>query len=249
MTEQTIAESASPRPRFFFVRSERGEVASWLIVAAALAAAAVLAGGVLGDTISSLSSNVETAALGGGGTTGDGGTIGDGGGDTDGGTTGVGGGTTNEPILGPPLPDVDETENWFFPGEHSYSHVSPAAGTDTDALMRAMNERGVHPNQTEPFIPGQPYVGDVDIPGPFGEDHVSTTAIYDANGNQIGVRNVTLENHALHPGWVERRMVRDSDGNLRIQTLGGGSGALGGPNVWFDESVWSDVDNEAISGL
>jgi hypothetical protein len=44
-------------------RSERGEVSSWLIVAAALAAAAVLASSVLGDVTNQLAANVETAAL------------------------------------------------------------------------------------------------------------------------------------------------------------------------------------------
>jgi hypothetical protein len=45
------------------VRDERGEVASWLIIMAALAAAAVLAAGVLRSTVTQLASNVETAAL------------------------------------------------------------------------------------------------------------------------------------------------------------------------------------------
>jgi len=45
-----------------FAAQERGEVASWLIVAAALCAAAVLASGVLSNVISSLADNVRSSA-------------------------------------------------------------------------------------------------------------------------------------------------------------------------------------------
>ena len=45
--------------------TENGEVASWLIIVAALAAAAVLAGSSLAGVFSSLASNVEASALGG----------------------------------------------------------------------------------------------------------------------------------------------------------------------------------------
>jgi len=48
------------------VRNEEGEVASWLILAAGLAAAAFAASGQLGSLISTLVGNVEGAANGGG---------------------------------------------------------------------------------------------------------------------------------------------------------------------------------------
>ena len=226
------------------LESDRGEVASWLILAAGLAAAAVLAAGVMRNTIGALASNVAEAAAGQPATGGQGTspqTLTEDTGSTD----PVGG----APVFGPPLPDNDVTDNWFFAGEHTYSHVSPSTDADYETLIGAINERGVHPNQTDPFVPGEAYTGDVNLPGPFGVDNVTTTAIFDQNGNQIGVRNETEENHALHPGWVERTIVQDENGALHIQTTGGGSGALGGPNVWFDESVWGGVDNRVLDGL
>ena len=53
---------------------------------------------------------------------------------------------------------------------------------------------------------------------------------------------MTLENHALHPGWVERSVLRSGDA-FRIRTYGEGSGSMGGPNIWLDDLVWGPVDN------
>lgn len=70
---------------------------------------------------------------------------------------------------------------------------------------------------------------------------VATSAIYNDQGVQIGVRNVPLPGHALYPGWVERRIV-SKDGQYHIVTTGGGSGRWGGVNVAVDEWVWGDLD-------
>mgnify|MGYP006924537624 CR=1 FL=1 len=134
------------------------------------------------------------------------------------------------PEFGVPVPDDDWTENWFGEGNHRYSHLSPAIDADFRSLLDAPNTVGVHPNQTRGFVPGEPYTGDVNIPGPWGMDEVSSTAIFDRNGRKIGVRNETLPNHQLHPGVVERTILREN-GEYFIQTRGGGYGGLGGPNV------------------
>lgn len=146
------------------------------------------------------------------------------------------------------MPEDDWTENWFAQGNHRYSHLSPPIDANYFDMINALNRFGVHPNQKEPFVPGQPYVGDVNIPVPFDRDDVESTALYDANGNQIGVRNETLPNHALHPGVVQRTIV-EQNGDKHIQTQGGGYGWLGGPNIGFDGSVWGDVDDRVQDAL
>ena len=150
-----------------------------------------------------------------------------------------------------PFEDNDWTENWFKSGEHEYERLSPEvcstaqSGCTQANVVDALNFDGVHPNQTRPFVPGEEYIGDVDLPGPFGVDHVRSTAIYDTYGAQIGVRNVTLENHLLHFGYVERTVVQNS-GSFYILTRGGGSGILGGPNIWLDDLIWEGVDQNVI---
>ncbi len=88
------------------------------------------------------------------------------------------------------------TENWFWPGKHKYTNVSSAvcsaAAKGLCAIINILNKNGAHPNQDKPFIPGQPYTADADIPGPFGKDPINTYAIYNSSGNQVGLRNVTL---------------------------------------------------------
>lgn len=239
-------------------RNERGEVSAWLILAAGLTAAAAVAIPILSDTIVELASGVgdpnpPAVAAGAPGA----------------GTppaslssttpvnqerTIVGPGdtvpvSTGPPVLAAPRPDEDSTENWFAAGDHAYTHISDPISADPNTIVETMNNHGVHPNQTEPFTPGEPYIGDVNIPGPFGEDHVTSTAIYDSNGNQIGVRNETMPNHALHPGWVERTVVVDENGDYRIETYGEGTGTMGLPNVALDSVVWSAVDDEVIDNL
>ncbi len=113
-------------------------------------------------------------------------------------------------------------------------------------IVNSLNIKGVHPNQTQPFVPGKEYIGDVNIPGPFGVDHVKSTAIYHTDGVQIGVRNETLENHALHPGVVERSVIQNGS-SFHIYTQGGGYGRWGGPNIWFDNVVWDAVDQRVMS--
>ena len=115
-------------------------------------------------------------------------------------------------------------------------------------VVNALNQNGVHPNQTRPFVPGEEYVGDVDIPGPFGSDHVRSTAIYNSDGAQIGVRNETLVDHALHPGVVQRTVIQQGS-SFHILTEGGGYGRLGGPNIWFDGAVWTPIDRKVINAF
>ena len=153
---------------------------------------------------------------------------------------------------GPAIEEQDDwTEHWFAKGRHFYDRISPpicaASECSLEDVVEALNGVGVHPNQTEEFVPGQPYVGDVDLPGPFGRDDVSTSAIFD-DGVQVGVRNETQENHKLHPGTVERTVIL-KDGTYRIRTQGEGTGSLGGPNILFDDVVWGQVDRRVIDAF
>lgn len=138
------------------------------------------------------------------------------------------------------------TDNWFMQGNHIYGRVAEpicrAPACDFKKAVQALNSKGVHPNQKVPFVPGKSYVADVDIPGPFGEDHIKTTAVYDKDGNQIGVKNETLPDHALYPGMVERIIIRTGN-DFRVRTEGGGYGYLGGPNIWLPDVVWGPVDS------
>jgi len=151
-------------------------------------------------------------------------------------------------------PAGDWTENWFSAGNHKYDHLSEPVceviqpECTQAVVVDALNSNGVHPNQEQSFVPGQEYVADVDIPGPFGSDRISTTGVFNEQGEQIGIRNETLPDHILHPGIVERTIVLQ-DGAYHISTQGGGAGIMGGPNTWFDEQVWSGVDQSVINQL
>jgi RHS repeat-associated protein len=147
----------------------------------------------------------------------------------------------------------DWSEYWFAKGAHWYWRISepicPATQCSLPEVVDALNRRGVHPNQERPYVPGKPYVGDVDIVGPFGRDEVSTTAVYSDDGTQqIGVRNTTQGNHEIHPGTVIRTIILN-DGSYRIRTRGIGSARWGGPNIWFDDLVWGPVDQAVIDEL
>lgn len=85
----------------------------------------------------------------------------------------------------------------------------------------------------------------MNIPGPFGKDHIRTTAVYNSDGVQVGIRNETMMDHALHPGVVERTVILQN-GSYHIRTQGGGYGYMGGPNVWLDDMVWGPVDQVVI---
>ncbi|RXJ73984.1 hypothetical protein CS022_06845 [Veronia nyctiphanis] len=120
------------------------------------------------------------------------------------------------------------------------------AGCTKEAVIDALNKQGVHPNQTRPFIPGQPYQADVDIPGPWGKDTISTTAIYDENGNQVGIKNDTLPDHILHPGHIERKVMRIGD-SFHIVSVGKGEGPLAGMNVLLEDFIWGPVNDAVIN--
>jgi len=113
------------------------------------------------------------------------------------------------------------------------------------SVVDALNTNGVHPNQSKAFVPGEEYIADVNIPGPFGEDHIRTTAVYNSNGVQIGIRNETMIDHVLHFGVVQRTAILRND-SYHIRTEGGGSGYMGGPNVWLADRVWGPVDQAVI---
>jgi len=150
------------------------------------------------------------------------------------------------------LPQGDWTERWFFKGNHIYEYLSEPICSVKDCtledVIEALNTVGVHPRQKKPFIPGKYYKGDANIPGPFGPDHVTTIAIYDDKGSQVGARNTTELDHALHPGIVERRVI-EKNGFYHIYTEGGGYGQWGAGNILLDEIVWSEVDDRVIELL
>jgi len=150
----------------------------------------------------------------------------------------------------PPATNVFErnsADDWIFPGPHRYEHLSEsicdvaAEGCTMENVLEALNEVGAYPNQTRPFAVGNPHIGDVDIAGPWGKDHVSTTAVLDRHGNQVGVRNDTISDHIADPGAVERIVVQQN-GHYHISTRGIGLGRFGKPNVKMASKVWAEVD-------
>ncbi|MXY55332.1 MAG: hypothetical protein F4029_11430 [Gammaproteobacteria bacterium] len=121
-------------------------------------------------------------------------------------------------------------------------------GCTHENVIDAINAIGVHPNQLRRFVPGEPYVGNVDLPVFWGGDDVSTQAVYDRRGIQIGILNTTRSNHELHPGTV----VRDTvvvDGGYRIRTQGIGHGWWGLANLLGADGEWSDVDQRVMDYL
>ena len=63
---------------------------------------------------------------------------------------------------------------------------------------------------------------DVDIPGPWGEDNVTSYAAKTDSGEPYVV-NVTTRNHTLHSGFVFRMVVSDGRGGFKIVTHGEGN--------------------------
>ena len=43
-------------------------------------------------------------------------------------------------------------------------------------------------------------------------------------------------------GMPAQEVIRSGDA-FRIRTYGGGSGSMGGPNIWLDDLVWGPVDD------
>ncbi|MGP9506782.1 PAAR domain-containing protein [Psychrobacter sp. AOP7-D1-15] len=141
--------------------------------------------------------------------------------------------------------------NFTKDGNHAYDYISPPVCSIHDpncsikSVVNFLNKKGVYPKQKTPISPGRNNVSNADIPGPWGEDSIQSSGLYDSAGNQIGVRNETLENHKLHPGVVERRVILKGS-NIHILTEGGGSGLLGGPNVLLRANTWGRVDQVVI---
>ena len=144
------------------------------------------------------------------------------------------------------------SENMVAPGYHVYAHTSPEIcrvvqpGCTRENIVDAINAVGAHPNQSRAFVPGERYVGDVDLPVFVGRDDVTVRSVYDGRGSQVGVLNTTMLNHGLFPGRVLRRTVV-VDGGYRIRTSATGYGWFGYPNVLGSYLVgWGEVDRRVI---
>ena len=148
----------------------------------------------------------------------------------------------------------DLYDSLVYKGNHAYDRISTSncldgnSGCTQESLVDSINKKGVHPDQNKTFIPGEEYIADANIPGPFGRDDIKTTATLNTDGTQIGVRNETLENHALHPGVVERTVIK-INGHFHIKTQGGGYGPLSGVNNYLKDLVWEPLDKKVFEGL
>lgn len=141
--------------------------------------------------------------------------------------------------------------NFTKDGNHAYDYISKPVCSVSDpncsiqSVVKVLNEKGVYPKQKKSISLGTNNISNADIPGPWGEDLIQSFGIYDNTGNQIGVRNETLEDHKLHPGVVQRTVILKGK-NVHILTEGGGSGILGGPNVLLRDRTWGAVDQVVI---
>lgn len=79
---------------------------------------------------------------------------------------------------------------------------------------------------------------DVDIPGPFGVDHVRISV----NEKNYSITNYTRKDHVLHPGKVTRTIVEKNEA-IYVITEGEGTGDLKNLNSWLSDRVWKPVDN------
>lgn len=129
----------------------------------------------------------------------------------------------------------------FSPYSRLSGPICPTSECSYADVVDAINRVGVYPGQTRTFVPNELYIADANIPGPFGPDDIRTTAIYNRGGIQIGIRNRTLSNHALHPGSVVRTVVIH-DGAYHIRTVGVGHGQWGTYNVKGKNILWDPVD-------
>lgn len=139
-------------------------------------------------------------------------------------------------------------KNAVLPGEHLYVNQSEARcregvnGCTVAALTKAIHQRGAYPGQKSPLKANGGYQYR-EIDSLYG-DWWSSDSIYSLP-TATGVVNVTNPDHALHPGFVIRDVIR-IDGYLHIQTTGGGWGKFGIINNSRASELWGEVDGRVL---
>jgi RHS repeat-associated protein len=127
--------------------------------------------------------------------------------------------------------DFDAGDSTF----HSYYFLDPVGSGDAaygkrleDALLR-------HPTPGNGAASIHGTTIDVDIPGPWGRDDVTSYIVTGHDGSRY-VLNVTQEDHTLNSGFVIRRVVTDKRGNYFVETYGEG-------NAWKQAGLAAKIDN------
>ena len=157
--------------------------------------------------------------------------------------------------LDPENPPCDDTElqvtyDQSSSNYHSYITANSVcalseAGCNRDAVFSTMlsQTRFIAPTSETSRVENCKLTV-LNIPGPFGEDHIRTTI----NLANYSIRNYTRANHALHPGRVTRTLV-ESDGRIYVLTYGEGIGSFPSLNSYLAPGTWNDVDRGLIEAV
>jgi RHS repeat-associated protein len=131
------------------------------------------------------------------------------------------------------------------PNFHAYDYTDSVGSGDAEYGAALEQELINHPTPGQGAASAGGTTIDVDIPGPFGQDNVSSYVVTSADGSRY-IINVTQADHTLGSGFVIRQVVNDGNGNYSIRTYGEGNswkqtgiaGAIGGADS-AARSVWS----------
>ncbi len=137
--------------------------------------------------------------------------------------------------------DFDKGDSSF----HAYDYTDSVGSGDAKYGAALEQELINHPTPGNGAASAGGTTIDVDIPGPFGQDNVSSYIVPSADGSRY-VINVTQDDHTLGSGFVVRQVLNDGNGNYSIRTYGegnswkqtGAAGAIGGADA-AARSVWS----------
>ncbi|MDB0047795.1 RHS repeat-associated core domain-containing protein, partial [Porticoccaceae bacterium] len=132
-------------------------------------------------------------------------------------------------------PEDDRFEEFSFPTPEGWEDFAPEDGDFHDYIQEEPAGKGddEYATKLEQGLIESPTPGDgaatpegatidVDIPGPFGTDDVTSTSRTTSEGESY-ITNVTQENHTLHSGFVIRKVVPDGSGGLKIVSYGEGN--------------------------
>ncbi|MBJ7527526.1 MAG: RHS repeat-associated core domain-containing protein, partial [Sphingomonadaceae bacterium] len=114
--------------------------------------------------------------------------------------------------------DFDKSDSNF----HAYDYTDSVGSGDANYGAALEQELINHPTPGNGAASAGGTTIDVDIPGPFGQDNVTSYIVPSADGSRY-IINVTQADHTLSSGFVIRQVVNDGNGNYSIRTYGEGN--------------------------
>lgn len=126
---------------------------------------------------------------------------------------------------------------------HDYTQEEPAGTGDEGYKDRLQQGLIDSPTPGNGAATSDGATIDVNIPGPFGTDNVTSTSRTGSDGESY-ITSVTQSNHSLHSGFVVRKVVPDGNGGYKIVSYGEGNAlkqlapgaTYGATSTWRDNS-------------